>query len=122
MHASAALLAGLLLLALMLPSTGAATPEGPLVNQLAGDPVVRVAHHRHCVRSSTQLRPRYAGGGGFRISRLFINGRQVAARRSSGPLRISAARLKQRVNRWELVSEFKDGRAASSFGTLRRCG
>jgi hypothetical protein len=116
----------LLLLPAMTADAGAeqAVPVDPAagtVMQLGADPTVRVARNRHCVYRSVTLNPRYQGGGGLVVSYLFLNGRRAAVRRTAGPIRISARRLKGRLTSFELVSEFADGRAASVTGGLRRC-
>jgi hypothetical protein len=98
-------------------------PTGPTgsVTQLGADPTVRVASHRRCIKHSVTLAPRYTGGGGLKASYLFINGHLTARRTSAGPIRISVRRLARGLNRYELVSEFTDGRSASVTGSLRRC-
>lgn len=95
--------------------------EGQFVAQLGADPTVSVARHRHCVRTKVRLAPRYTGGGGLTATYLYVNGEQVAERRSIGHIRISAAHLERGLNSYELISEFADGRAASVTGSLRRC-
>jgi hypothetical protein len=105
---------------------GAEEPLAPTaptgsVTQLGADPTVRVASHRRCVKRSVNLAPSYTGGGGLVATHLFINSHLVATRLSAGSIRISARRLNRGLNRYELISQFADGRAASVFGALRRC-
>lgn len=96
-------------------------PAAGTVNQLGADPMIRVARSARCVHRRATFRPSYWGGGGLVVTYLFLNGNQAAVRRSQGAIRISARRLQRGPNRYELISEFADGRAASVTGTLRRC-
>lgn len=126
---SATLLVATLLLLLGSPAARADQPTGATgatgatgsVTQLGADPTVHVARHRHCVRTKAVFWPDYTGGGGIEVSYLYVNGRRVAKRHSAGAIRISARRLRRGLNRFELISEFADGRAASVTGSLRRC-
>lgn len=92
-----------------------------VVNQLGADPTVSITKRRHCVSSRATFAPRYTGGGGVVVSYLYINGEEVASRHSAGAIKLSAKRLARGANGYELISEFADGRAASTYGTIRRC-
>lgn len=99
-----------------------ATGATGTVGALGADPTVRVATRKHCVSSKVRIAPRYTGGGGLVISRLFLNDELVATRRSIGALAISIKRFHSGINGIELISEFSDGRVASISRTIRRCG
>lgn len=121
------IIAALLALALT-PSAWAddAAPAGSTqatgtVTQLGADPTVAIAKRRHCVATKAVFAPTYTGGGGVRRTYLYINGELTAQRWSTGTIRLSAKHLERGVNSYEMISEFVDGRAASAFGTIRRC-
>lgn len=100
--------------------TGEPQTTGTVV-QLGADPTVAITKRRHCVSNKANFAPRYTGGGGLLVTYLYINGEEVASRRSAGVIKLSAKHLQRGANSYELISEFADGRAASTFGTIRRC-
>lgn len=99
---------------------GATQATGTVV-ALGADPTVSITKRRHCVSTKANFTPTYTGGGGLVVTYLYINGEEVASRRSAGIIKLSAKHLVRGANSYELISEFADGRAASTFGTIRRC-
>lgn len=103
--------------------TGATAPSGWVgpVTALGAEPVISVAEHRRCIKSSLSIAPRYSGGRVVR-SYLYVNGVRAWSRSSGGGFRLKAKRFPRGVNAYEVIAVFADGRSASWVGTFTRCG